>query len=99
MSEDHLLTPEEAAAFLQVKRSTIYAWVHQGFIPHVKLGGRLRFRRSALEDWLKEQEVNGRATRIPEIEIREMRKPRRSASFRRASGSSSSSSDGSATSF
>ena len=71
MGNDQILTPEEAADYLRVKRSTIYAWVCQHFIPHLKLGGRLRFRRAALDAWLTAREVDGRATRIPGIDTRD----------------------------
>ncbi len=76
-TDEQLMTPDEAAAFLKVKRSTIYAWVCQGFIPHVKLGGRLRFRRPALEAWLQAQEITGRTTRIPEFDLKEARRSRK----------------------
>ena len=37
-----LLTPDEVAELLSVKKSTIYQWTHEGFIPHVKLGQKVR---------------------------------------------------------
>ena len=39
-----LLSPGEIADLLGVKKSTIYSWTHQDFIPHVKLGNLLRFK-------------------------------------------------------
>ncbi len=58
-----LLTVEEIAEYLQVKPSTIYQWTHQGFIPHVKLGNRVRFRLSMVDRWVERRENNGRLTR------------------------------------
>lgn len=55
-----LLTVEEIADYLQVKPSTIYQWTHQGFIPHVKLGNRVRFRLSRVDRWIEKRENNGR---------------------------------------
>ena len=52
-----LLTPEEAAEFLSVKLSTIYAWVHQRKIPYLKLGRCLRFSPTVLQRWLEELAV------------------------------------------
>jgi len=57
---DKLLTVEEIAEYLSLKPSTIYQWTHQGFIPHIKLGSRVRFRMSQIEKWLESRTVNGR---------------------------------------
>ncbi len=55
-----LLTVEEIADYLRVKPSTIYQWTHQRFIPHVKLGNRVRFRLSQVDRWIEKRENNGR---------------------------------------
>ena len=52
-----LMTTEEAAKFLGVKKSTVYAWGGQRRIPYIKVGRLLKFRPKALERWLKEQEI------------------------------------------
>ncbi len=44
-----LLSVEEAAAFLNLKSSTIREWVYVRRIPFVKLGARVMFTRSCLE--------------------------------------------------
>ncbi len=69
MPED-LLTIDQVAAFLKVRKSTLYSWTHQGWIPHVKVGRLVRFRREAIEAWLKSREVNGRPTRLPALGLR-----------------------------
>ena len=57
------LNYEEAADYLNVAVGTLYAWVSQKRIPHVRLSGRLvRFRRAEFETWL-EAEVRGRPGR------------------------------------
>ncbi|AWW00866.1 hypothetical protein DJ013_09965 [Arcticibacterium luteifluviistationis] len=43
---------EEAAAYLQVPKSTIYQLTHHGKIEFHKLGNRLRFRKEELDDYL-----------------------------------------------
>lgn len=48
---------DAAAEFLKVKRSTLYAWVHQRRIPHRKHGRRLVFARQDLENWSLSQAV------------------------------------------
>jgi excisionase family DNA binding protein len=57
---NRLLTVQEIADYLQVRPSTIYQWTHQGFIPHVKLGNRIRFRLSQVDRWLEKKTVEGR---------------------------------------
>jgi excisionase family DNA binding protein len=44
-----------------IRRSTLYALVHEQRIPHVRLSGRLvRFRRADLEGWLASHSVAGK---------------------------------------
>jgi excisionase family DNA binding protein len=51
-----VLTFEQAAAFLQVSTRTLRRWVAEKRLPFAKVGGLLRFRRSALLEWLREEE-------------------------------------------
>jgi len=53
---DRLLTPKEVAEWFRWKISTVYAKVHLREIPHLKVGGAIRFRESDLLKWLKERE-------------------------------------------
>ena len=46
-----LLTPDEVADLLKVKKSTIYSWTHLEYIPHIKLGNRLRFKEADIRAW------------------------------------------------
>ena len=39
----HYLDITSLAERLGIKRSTLYAWAEQGYIPHLKLGRLLRF--------------------------------------------------------
>jgi putative molybdopterin biosynthesis protein len=50
-----LLTIEEAAQILKIKKTTLYTWAYRRQIPIVKVGSALRFRQSDLEEWLKDQ--------------------------------------------
>src|SRR5262245_19045252 len=38
---------------LGIKRSTLYAWAEQGYIPHLKLGRLLRFDPDEIDIWLQ----------------------------------------------
>jgi len=60
---DKRLKPDEVAELLGVEKCTIYQWTHQGFIPHVKLGNRVRFRPNAIEKWITDMSTNGRRSR------------------------------------
>jgi excisionase family DNA binding protein len=53
MAEDERLwTIAEVARYLGVPQSSIYKMTAKGVIPHVKLGGRVRFRRADVDRWL-----------------------------------------------
>ena len=47
-----ILTVEQIAEFLHLHVMTIYRLAKQGKLPGFKVGGRWRFHRSALEDWM-----------------------------------------------
>lgn len=50
-----LLTPGDAAKLLSVKTSWIYESVRASRLPCVRVGRHLRFLRSDLEAWVREQ--------------------------------------------
>jgi excisionase family DNA binding protein len=50
------LTLTEAAELLRFSKSTVRAWAKSGKIACSRVGGRLRFRRQALMDWMASQE-------------------------------------------
>jgi len=47
-----LLTIEEVAKYLRVKRRTIYEWVKKGKIPAIKTVGQWRFKKDRIDAWL-----------------------------------------------
>jgi excisionase family DNA binding protein len=49
MTEDRLLTVEEAGAYLHKAPKTIRAWISAGKLPALKIGGTWRIRSSDLE--------------------------------------------------
>ncbi len=55
---DKLLTIDELAEVLTVKKSTIYQWVHLGLIPHIKVGRLLRFKERNIQKWLISRQVD-----------------------------------------
>ena len=66
---DRLLTVDELAAWLQVKPRTIYQWVHEGYIPVIKLGSLVRFDQASITAWVKKRETQGRASKRLEVDI------------------------------
>lgn len=62
-----LLTPKQLSEFFQIPVTTIYQYVHQGYIPYLKIGGHLRFDKFKIEKWLTKRECKGRANRRIEI--------------------------------
>lgn len=60
---ERLLTIPELAERLQVKPRTIYQWVHEGYIPVLKLGALVRFSPARIGEWLRKRETPGRQTK------------------------------------
>ncbi len=52
----NLLTLEEVCKLLKVSKAYIYSLTHQKRIPHIKMMGHLRFKRSEMDNWLRDQE-------------------------------------------
>ncbi len=50
---DSLLTAEQVADLLGVPRSWVYEQSRRGTIPTVTLGRYRRYRREAIEEWLR----------------------------------------------
>lgn len=57
-ANDRLLNVEEVADLLGVSEKTIYNWVYERRIPHVKpTRGTVRFKVSALRQWIESRSV------------------------------------------
>jgi excisionase family DNA binding protein len=52
-----LLSLKEAAAALAVSERTVWTLVQEGVLPHLRLGRRLLFSRTALEAWIARTEA------------------------------------------
>ena len=66
---EKLLTVHEISNLLEVKPSTIRKWVHLEFIPHVKLGGAVRFDKQTVENWISDLSIKGRSNRTPIFDL------------------------------
>lgn len=49
----NLMTIDEVADYLRVKKRTVYDWVKKGKIPAIKAVGLWRFRRERIDQWLE----------------------------------------------
>lgn len=50
------MTVQEAADYLGVCTDTIYSMVREKEIPHFRVRRRIFFTRSAINEWIREQE-------------------------------------------
>ena len=58
--EERLLTPDEVAHWLGVRRQWVYDSVRAGDLGHVRLGRYMRFQRTEIRRFVRAQEVAGR---------------------------------------
>ena len=49
---EELLNVKELAKIIKVRQGTIYLWVSQEKIPHIKLGKRVLFDKSEIKKWI-----------------------------------------------
>ena len=56
MADRELMTIEEVADYLRVKKRTVYEWVKHGKIPGIKAVGQWRFRKMQIDTWLEDQQ-------------------------------------------
>jgi excisionase family DNA binding protein len=50
---DHLLTADDVAELMRVTRAWVYAETRRDALPHLRLGRYVRYRRSAIEAWMR----------------------------------------------
>jgi excisionase family DNA binding protein len=55
-SMDEILEPQQVADMLKVHRRTLIRWAEQGKIPGFKIGDLWRFRREAIEEYIRKEE-------------------------------------------
>jgi excisionase family DNA binding protein len=67
VSSDRWLSVDEIAAYLGVKRDTIYKWIDRRKMPAHKVGSLWKFKKDEIDDWVRSGEAR---------DSRESRKPR-----------------------
>ena len=67
---DDILEPGQAADFLGFDKDTLAKWryTRRYALKYIKVGGRIRYRRSDLEDFLKARTVEG--TEAPSVDLK-----------------------------
>jgi excisionase family DNA binding protein len=50
---DQLLTAEDVAELMRVTRAWVYAETRRNALPHLRLGRYVRYRRSAIDAWMR----------------------------------------------
>ena len=53
MMDDRWISVEEIAAYLGVKRDTIYKWIARRKMPAHKVGRLWKFRKEEVDEWVK----------------------------------------------
>lgn len=51
--EDRWLSVDEIAAYLGVKRDTIYKWIDEKSLPAHRLGRLWKFKKDEVDDWVR----------------------------------------------
>lgn len=51
--EDRWLSVDEIAAYLGIKRDTVYKWIAEKEMPAHRMGRLWKFRKDEVDDWVK----------------------------------------------
>ena len=52
---DEIFTLKEVATYLKIGERTVYRLVQEGKLPGFKVGGSWRFKRTDIEEWIRER--------------------------------------------
>jgi len=56
--EDRWLSVDEIAAYLGVKRDTVYKWIERKKMPSHKVGRLWKFRKEEIDEWIRSGKAN-----------------------------------------
>lgn len=56
--EDRWLSVDEVAAYLGVKRDTIYKWIERKQMPAKKVGRLWKFKKEQIDEWVNAGEAS-----------------------------------------
>ena len=55
--EDRWLSVDEIAAYLGIKRDTVYKWIADKQMPAHKVGRLWKFRKEEVDDWVRQDKA------------------------------------------
>ena len=58
MIEDRWLSVDEIAAYLGIKRNTVYVWIERRNLPAHKVGRLWKFRKDEVDEWVRSGGAN-----------------------------------------
>lgn len=70
--ENELMTTTQLAKYLKVDRVTIYRYLKETKIPKLRVGGRWRFRKNDIDEWLAQSGRNNNLKRILVVDDEEI---------------------------
>ena len=53
-----LMTLDEVAKYLRMKKVTIYKHAQEGKVPGFKVGSKWRFKKTSIDKWIADKEQN-----------------------------------------
>jgi len=67
VSNDRWLSVAEVAAYLGVKRDTVYKWIDRKNMPAHKVGSLWKFKKDEIDEWVRADKAGeARPTRNPQ---------------------------------
>ena len=57
VTTDRWLSVDEIAAYLGIKRDTVYKWIDRKRMPAHKVGSLWKFKREEIDDWVRTGEA------------------------------------------
>ncbi len=61
-TEDRWLSVDEIAAYLGIKRDTVYKWIERKAMPAHKVGSLWKFKKEEIDDWVRSGNASDRRT-------------------------------------
>ncbi len=63
LMEDRWLSVDEIAAYLEIKRDTVYKWIDHKDMPAHKVGRLWKFKRVEIDGWVRRDGASQQVTR------------------------------------
>lgn len=64
---EYLITPDEIAKFLGISKYVVLKLCRGKEIPHLKVGGRYRFDRKIIDEWVKSMHESSGIIEMPRV--------------------------------